>query len=210
MSSKSLTAEELLAVYWLRSEELNLQDQDTLEKLRSFVRQRKLQVTNQVLENACDYLHSGLSKGDVEQWIVFICFWANPNALWNFTIDAMAAAENDDDLGRIAVGLAEHILAHYGSMMPYFEARASVDPDFKRMLTGVWRHRMSDDVWMRLRALQAEVPNPLGNMIPLEKGVEHMAHSLKPDDRANDDKGRYQRDNTGEWQVARRIKRQMN
>lgn len=197
-------------MYWLRSEELNLQDQNTLEKLRSFVRQRELQVSDQVLEKASDFLHSGFSKGDVEQWIVFICFWWHPHALWNFTIDAMAAAENDDDFGRIAVGLAEHILAHYGSMMPYFEARAAVDPDFKRMLTGVWRHRMSADVWTRLRALQAEVPDPLGNMIPLAKGVEYGADRLKLSDRSTDDKGRYRRDSSGEWQVARQMKPQVH
>ncbi len=114
-------------------------------------------------------------------------------------LNAVAFAETEDHLGRIACGLAEILLAHYGSLMPLFEERARKDPKFARMLTGVWRHRMSDEVWMRLRALQAAVELPLSQMIPLENGIDYMAEHLKPDDRSTPDKGRYSRDAAGNW-----------
>jgi len=138
-------------------------------------------------------------KGDVDQWVTFITFFAHPNALWNFMLDAVAAAENDDQLEKIAASLAEHILAHYGSTIPRFEAQALRDSRFKRMLTGVWRHRMSDHVWMRLRAIQSDVHAPLSNMIPLEHGVDYMSDSLSQDDRKHDDKGRYILQADGDW-----------
>jgi hypothetical protein len=121
----------------------------------------------------------------------------HPHYLWNFMLDTVYLAENDGHLEKIASNLAEHILAYYGSMIPHFEKQAANSTKFAKMLTGVWRHKMGDDVWMRLRKIQTSVVNPLGNMISLEYGVEYMAGSLAPSDRDRTDKGRYRRNATG-------------
>lgn len=115
-------------------------------------------------------------------------------------VDTVALAKNDGHLSEIANSLAIHILAHYGSMMPDFEEVASTDQKFKRMLTGVWRHRMSDDVWNRLRIMHSEVSDPLASMIPLENGAEYMSASLTQSDRVNANKGPYFKDEGGDWQ----------
>ncbi len=118
-------------------------------------------------------------------------------------LEAVTAADNDDHLEAVAAGLAEHILAHYGSMIPLFEKQARKDRRFKRMLTGVWRNRMSDDVWLRLRTIQSDVPDPLSNMLPLQHGVEYMSDNLSKEDRQKADKGRFVRDSQGIWRKQR-------
>lgn len=205
MTDATATVGQLLAAYWLQDDPKTLDERKGIECLRQFADGKRLLVSDAVLQQAVHHLNGGLAKGDVGQWIVLICFWGHPHAIWDFMLDALSVAESDEHLGKIATGLAEHILAHYGSMMPYFEEYARADSRFKRMLTGVWRHRMSDDVWMRLRAMQAEVSDPLSTMIPLEHGVEYMAHSLSREDRVNEDKSRcrYRRDAEGNWRKAR-------
>lgn len=191
----------LLATYWLSSDTQIVSPERTAETLRRFSKDRDLAVSASVLKQAADHLNGALSKGDVDRWVTMICFWSHPHTLWNFMLDTVAAADNDDHLGKIAASLAEHILAHYGSMIPLFEMQAFKDKRFKRMLTGVWRHRMSDRVWARLRQLQADIPNPLPTMTPLKHGVDYMSEALKPEDRENDDKGRYMRAPDGTWIV---------
>lgn len=198
MTEFPITVEELLATYWLDSENHIVAPGRTAETLRRYCEKRGLAASDSILEKAAGHL-DGFGKGDVDQWVVHVCFFAHPHTLWNFMIDALRVAETNGHLQKIAAGLAEHILSSYGSMIPYFEARAREDSRFKRMLTGAWRHRMSDRVWMRLRAIQAEVPEPLSNMIPLENGSDYMSDSLKPGDRETDDKGRFVRDADGKW-----------
>jgi hypothetical protein len=199
LTKSPITVEKLLALYWLNSENEVASPENTAENLRRFSESRGLEASDLVLEKATEHLNGALSKGDVGQWVVSICFFAHPHTLWNFMLDAVEVAENDDHLGGIAASLAEHMLAYYGSMLPHFEAQARHDSRFKRMLTGVRRHIMSDRVWMRLRALQSGVPDPLSEMIPLENGVDYMADTLKPEYRENDDKGQYVRGADGQW-----------
>ena len=202
MLHRSITVEQLLANYWLNSEnKINLSE-DGISGLRQFVTDSKIPVSDDVLKLAENHLNSDFANGDVDQWVVLICFLGHPHALWNFLIEAVAIADSDEKLDRVAVELVEHILAHYGSMLPFFEKRAVEDPKFKRMLTGAWRHRMSDDVWMRLRSMQSDVPNPLPNMIPIQQGKNHMANALSEEDRNTDDKGPYLRDSNGDWQMT--------
>ncbi len=203
MTDVSITFEKLLASFWLdASEELKNSDA-VLESLTRFAEHKGLAVSAETLQEAANHLDGGLAKGNVDQWIVFVCFWGHPFAIWDFMLDAMEVATNDQHYKEIATSLAEHLLAYYGSMIPVFEDWASKDPKFKRMLTGVWRHKMSDQVWLRLRAMQSEVSDPLTTMIPLEKGVEYRANQLSAEDRANADKGRY-RLVDGKWQVKSR------
>ena len=189
-------------MYWLSDRDNEPSSSDTLHRLTHFAKRTCTQVSEEELEVAADHLNVRWVDGDVSRWVALACFWHDPHFLWNFMLDAIEAAVDDDDLSKIASELAEHILAHYGTMMPYFEHQAARDDKFARMLTGVWRHRMCDDVWIRLRAMQARVQAPLLSMIPIENGVEYRAGHMSADDRATPDKGRYRRDTNGEWYVS--------
>jgi len=203
LSDVSISLGKLLASYWLDTKDFIKKSDSSAPALRQFAERRGFSVSDEDLQKAAVHLDGEMSEGDPNRWVVFICFFGHPHALWNFMMDAMSVASCSNDYHKIATELAEHILAHYGSMIGYFEKIAKADNRFVHMLTGVWRHRMSDDVWMRLRAIQAQDCDPLPMMIPLENGVDYMAHSLSEEDRTSPDKGRYILDAEGNW--VRRI-----
>lgn len=200
MIENVITVERSLAAYWLDTDSKNNSLKSIEKQIQNSAKDRSFEISYETMQKVTRHLSIELIDGDINQWVVSVCFTGHPHTLWNFMLDAVDMANNDQHLEKIATELAEHILAHYGTMIDYFENWAKQDQKFKRMLTGVWRHRMSDDVWMRLRAIQSEVGDPLPNMIPLEHGLEYMAKSLSLDDRRNSDKGPYIRNADGKWQ----------
>ncbi|MEM9629708.1 MAG: DUF6869 domain-containing protein [Pseudomonadota bacterium] len=202
MTEKTLSAEQLLATFWLNTIGDSNPTKCNLENLRRFAAAKCCNVSDAALQEAAKKVSGDLFKDDVDGWITLVCFFGHPLALWNFLIDAVAMAETDEHLGTIAAGPAEHLLSYYGSLIPLFERQAQRDSKFKRMLTGVWRLKMCDEVWLRLRKVQADEQNPLPEMIPLEHGAEWMRDSLSEEDRKNADKGRYVKDSKGFWQKS--------
>lgn len=96
------------------------------------------------------------SESDVGQSVVMMNFTAKPEHQWQFILAAVAQA-SDEQHGRIAAGPVEHLLGWHGaSYIDEVERRAEADPKFARMLSGVWKYRMSDDVWARVEALKAK------------------------------------------------------
>ena len=203
LPKNSLTNEQLLAAFWLDGDPDPNSKRTILEKLTTFVKARQFKISDASIDKAVEHLDGDLINQDIEGWVTLVSFMAHPHAIWNLMLDAVALAKTDSQLSRIACGLAEPLLAHYGSLMPLFERRARKDPKFACMLTGAWRHRMSDDVWARLRVLQAEVARPLPAMIPLDQGVEHMNEYISAEDRMTADKGIYIQDTQGNWSKAR-------
>ncbi|SLN32153.1 hypothetical protein TRL7639_01392 [Falsiruegeria litorea R37] len=200
MALEPISWEQLLAKYWLVNDELPAFDGSTNKRLKHLAETYGLDVSSEVLLEAARQLLSDLNDGDVEGWAAEFGVCGHPHAIWNFVLAAFDAAETDEQLEKIAIGPIEDILSSYGSMMPHFEAKAQRDPEFRRMLTAAWRCGMSDNVWARLRLIQAAEPNPLPGMIPLKHGVEYMQDRLSEVDRVNDDKSAlWSRDETGEW-----------
>jgi len=199
MTSTKSIAEQLLACYWLTNE--NEYEGTPLQQLERFIFESPYTLPLETIREAAKHLDGNPLVSDIDSWVTFVCFLGHPGGSWNFMLNAMEFAVNDAHLEKVATWLAEHLLAHYGSLLPDFEQRAADHPQFKRMLTGVWRHRMSDNVWMRLRELQAEVSNPLSTMIPLDRGLDYMADSLSPEDRKDADKGKYFLDERGSWEL---------
>ena len=75
---------------------------------------------------------------------------------------AVALAGSDDELSHIAAGPIEHLLGWHGEDYIYLvEEQAAADLKFARTLTGVWRYKMSDEVWSRVEWLKALVREPL-------------------------------------------------
>ncbi len=99
---------------------------------------------------------------DARMAVVLMNFTAPADVQWKFLQAAVDLAESDDELGTIAAGPFEHLLGHHGAdYIELVEARCRDDARFARMTTGAWRHMMSDDVWSRVQAIQAAVPDPL-------------------------------------------------
>lgn len=96
------------------------------------------------------------SETSVGVTVVGMNYWARPKRQWQFILAAMANA-SDEELVHIAAGPVEDLLSKYGAhYIDEVERRAETDPKFARMLSGVWRLTMSDDVWARVEALQAK------------------------------------------------------
>ena len=92
---------------------------------------------------------------DIDGLVVDLSFSAAPHHQWRFIEATVAGAETDSELGHIAAGPMEHILGWHGpDWIDVVEQRAKSDRKFERMLTGVWRYRMSDEIWARVEALQ--------------------------------------------------------
>ena len=103
------------------------------------------------------------TAGDVGEAVVLMNFTAGPDQQWQFICCAVAQADSDDELRHIAAGPVEHLLGRHGQdFIARVEAQAAADGAFARMLTGAWKYTMSDEVWVRVRAVQDTVSDPLG------------------------------------------------
>jgi hypothetical protein len=94
--------------------------------------------------------------------VTWMGFTARPEQQWKFICLAVGYASTDDELGHIAAGPVECLLGRHGAeIIDEVEKEAAQSPQFARMLTGVWKYMMPDDVWARIQALKAQVSNPL-------------------------------------------------
>jgi hypothetical protein len=101
-------------------------------------------------------------ESEVGKAVVMMNLIDPPEQQWAFIQAAVAQAASDDELGNIAAGPMEHLLGHHGDQfIAAVEEEAARDAKFARMLTGVWKYMMSDEVWGRVQAIQARVPDRL-------------------------------------------------
>lgn len=123
------------------------------------------------------YLDALASEGDDEadpsgalMAVTSISFMADADDQWPFILELIAAAPDDPDvLQHIAAGPLEGFLGRFdGEAIDRVEPEAARDPKFRRVLSGVWKHGMSDPVWARVRAIQKTVPDPLPEMRPFD------------------------------------------
>lgn len=78
---------------------------------------------------------------------------------WATVLEMVRLAPHDRCFGVIGAGPLEGLLgAHGEEVMDRVEIEASTDPRFRKALNGVWKERMSDEVWGRVQALQLKVP----------------------------------------------------
>lgn len=100
------------------------------------------------------------SEDDLGLSVTMMNFTARTEHQWQFILAAIAHA-SDDELGHIAAGPVEHLLGWHGEKyIEKVEQRAEGDPKFARMLAGVWKYMMTDEVWARVEALKAKYPAP--------------------------------------------------
>lgn len=94
-------------------------------------------------------------QSDLAQSVVMMSFTAKPEHQWQFILAAVAQA-SDEELGHVAAGPVEHLLGKHGAQyIDQVERHAEANPKFARMLSGVWKYMMTDDVWARVESLKA-------------------------------------------------------
>jgi hypothetical protein len=110
-------------------------------------------------EGGPDFVDSGAIAS-----VTWLTFAVGPEEQWRFILELIDAAvlASDTVLQAIAAGPLEGLLGRFGSqIVDRVERRAGLDARFRRVLSGVWKHRMSDSVWARIRAIQLRVTDPL-------------------------------------------------
>lgn len=92
---------------------------------------------------------------DMGQRVVMMNFTSTAQHQWLFITAAIGHAKTDDELGHIAAGPVEHILGKRGDdNIDRVEGMSASNPRFKKMMIGVWKHMMNDNVWKRVQAIQ--------------------------------------------------------
>jgi hypothetical protein len=78
-----------------------------------------------------------------------------PENAWNVLVTLTSLPGNtSEDIAYIAAGPAEDLLCHYGdAFIGRFEEMAQKEPAFRRLLGGVWKRTMHDNVWERVLAV---------------------------------------------------------
>ena len=81
---------------------------------------------------------------------------------WRFILKVLELSNSDKVLCHLAAGPMEHLMGNHGpTYIDLVEDLAATDGKFARMITGCWRHRMSDDVWARIQTIQTVTENPI-------------------------------------------------
>jgi len=81
----------------------------------------------------------------------------SPEDAWQVTLEMIRLCPDDRFFHFIAAGPLEDFLGHHGlAFIARVEEEAARNPAFRRALGGVWKNRIDDEVWERVRRL-----NPL-------------------------------------------------
>ena len=111
------------------------------------------------------------STGALEA-ITALTFTADIEEQWGMILELIAETTDDDSiLQSIAAGPLEGFLGRFDeAVIERVEAEAASNFKFCRVLSGVWKHGMTDPVWLRVRTIQATVNDPLPEMRPFAAG----------------------------------------
>jgi hypothetical protein len=89
-------------------------------------------------------------------------FWAHkrerylirwlPQKAWRVILIVWSMDQSPKTVQNLSAGPIEDLLVkHGGEMIPLVEAEAKGDPTFARLLGGVWKNQMTDEVWERVQ-----------------------------------------------------------
>lgn len=78
-----------------------------------------------------------------------------PESLWTIILLIHSTAPEDPAvLENLSAGPVEMLLVHHGDkMIDVVEAEARRNPAFANLLGGVWKNRMTDEIWARVQAI---------------------------------------------------------
>ena len=82
----------------------------------------------------------------------------DPQEAWEIILSLNERLLSDKATSLLAAGPLEDLLSRHGeAFIDRVEVQARRDPDFNRLLGGVWQNAMSEDVWQRVQAARNEV-----------------------------------------------------
>lgn len=91
---------------------------------------------------------------DAGDFVVQMSFTASHESHWKFITTAFELAP-DENLGDIAAGPLEHVMWRHGDLyIDLIESMSQADPRFATMVDGCRQHKMSDENWTRIQAIQ--------------------------------------------------------
>ena len=100
-----------------------------------------------------------------------VTFYTDHFQQWDLILELVERAPNDDQvLQDIAAGPIEGFLGRFDNqVIERVEREAAINDKFRRVLSGVWKHGMSDATWNRVRTIQKTANNPLPEAVSFEK-----------------------------------------
>lgn len=80
----------------------------------------------------------------------------NAERAWQIILAILKRDSSDTILSNLAAGPLEDLLVEHGNLViDRVEVKAKQDPDFTKLIMGVWQNAMSEDIWLRVEALQS-------------------------------------------------------
>jgi hypothetical protein len=77
-----------------------------------------------------------------------------PQKAWQIILIIWSMDRSRKTMGMLSAGPIENLLSKHGDeTIELVEAEARRDPSFAKLLGGVWKHTMTDEVWARLQAV---------------------------------------------------------
>lgn len=77
-----------------------------------------------------------------------------PHKAWRVILLIWSMDQSTETMQYLSAGEIEDLLSRNGTeMIPLVEAEARRDPSFAKLLGGVWKNSMTDEVWSRLQAV---------------------------------------------------------
>jgi hypothetical protein len=114
-------------------------------------------------KSLCEFIQKWFAEIDLDDEentprgsdVVMMNFLASDEFQWSFIIKAFELAYDARHLETMAAGPVEHLLAFHGDKyISEIETLSSANENFAWMMTGVWQHKMSDEVWARVQKIQ--------------------------------------------------------
>lgn len=101
----------------------------------------------------------GTPRHDANRWATDLALeWVlrkEAESLWRFILAIYPRDLSETAMAMLAAGPLEDLLAHFGpDYIGHVERLAGKDERFNRLLGGVWRNAMTDDVWARVCAVR--------------------------------------------------------
>jgi hypothetical protein len=99
----------------------------------------------------------------VEAWLagehtMFDTCTEQPEVAWSATLSLLERDLTGEQLELLAAGPLETLLAYHGAaFIERVEREAQSNPRFNRLLGGVWRHEMPEELWERVQRARKEV-----------------------------------------------------
>jgi len=78
----------------------------------------------------------------------------DPDSTWKFILAVLEKNSSKEIMEKLSVGLLEDLLAKHGQhIIERVEEEAKRNAKFASLLGGVWKNRMDEDIWVRMKTV---------------------------------------------------------